>query len=64
MRAENDKLTSSTWGFGWRKFVVILYWVWLFVLIVDVSLVFSLAQKYGRTSQAWLHTLVSPYLGS
>lgn len=30
--------------------VVILYWFWLFVFIVDIFLVFSLAQHHGRTS--------------
>lgn len=63
-RQADQQHTGSHGALDGGSLVVILYWVWLFVLIVDVSLVFSLAQKYGRTSQAWLHTLVSPYLGS
>lgn len=53
-----------TWPWGEASLVVILYWFWLFVFIVEISLVFSLAQHNGRTSQALWHTLVSPHLTS
>lgn len=39
---------------GEGKFVVILYGFWLFVLRIDLLRVLSLAQRCGRTSQAWL----------
>lgn len=46
MRATN--WLTRPWGEA--SLVVILYWFWLFVFIVDIFLVFLLAQHHGRTS--------------